>query len=165
MYDTLGLSRTTDLPAGFSWAMQAVGQLANTNLMYNDQLGLGGLSTARGYFSDSALGSEGVSITNELYGPSFSIMQFLMPDRAVQDTEQLGVFYDYGHTAQVHAMPNANNEADLASIGLDLQSSVGRYVNLVFNMGWRLRTLAISREESGYGNKGAYGNMALTIGF
>ena len=165
VYDTLSLSRTTDLPAGFSWAMQAVGQLANTNLMYNDQLGLGGLSTARGYFSDSALGSEGVSITNELYGPSFSIMQFLMPGRAVQDTEQLGVFYDYGHTAQVHAMPNANNEADLASIGLDLQSSVGRYVNLVFNMGWRLRTLAISREESGYGNKGAYGNMALTIGF
>lgn len=165
VYDTLSLSRTTWLPAGLSWILQATGQLASTNLMYNNQLGLGGLYTARGYFTDTALGSEGVSVTNEIRSPAFSLSQFIAPHLPVHDTEQVGLFYDYGHVSQVTSIAQSVNEADLSSIGLDLHSAVDRYVSLVFNVGWRLHGVSAIREQNGFGNKGGFGMLSLTVGY
>ncbi|MFT8655821.1 MAG: ShlB/FhaC/HecB family hemolysin secretion/activation protein [Acetobacter papayae] len=165
VYDTLSLSRTTWLPAGLSWILQATGQLASTNLMYNNQLGLGGLYTARGYFTDTALGSEGVSVTNEIRSPAFSLSKFIAPGLPVHDTEQVGLFYDYGHVSQVNPIAQSVNEADLSSIGLDLHSAVDRYVSLIFNVGWRLHGVSAIREQNGFGNKGGFGTLSLTVGY
>ncbi|MCX2565769.1 hypothetical protein OQ496_04770 [Acetobacter suratthaniensis] len=165
VYDTLSLTRTTWLPAGLSWILQATGQMASTNLMYNNQLGLGGLYTARGYFTDTALGSEGVSVTNEIRSPAFSLSRFIAPNLPVHDTEQVGLFYDYGHVSQVNPIAQSVNEADLSSIGLDLHSAVDRYVSLVFNVGWRLHGVSAIREQNGFGNKGGFGTLSLTVGY
>lgn len=164
-YDTVSLNRTTWLPAGLSWILQATGQLASTNLMYNNQFGLGGLYTARGYFTDTALGSEGVSVTNEIRSPAFSLSKFIAPNIPVYDTEQVGLFYDYGHVSQVHPIAQSVNEADLSSIGLDLHSAVDRYISFIFNVGWRLHGVSTIREQNGFGNKGGFGTLSLTIGY
>lgn len=165
VYDTMTLTRTTWLPAGVSWILQATGQVSSSNLMYSNQLALGGLYNARGYYTDTALGSEGVSVTNEVRTPAFSIVEAMGLHPAVSDREQVGVFYDYGHVSQVHAIPQAVNETDLSSIGLDLHSMVGRYASLLLNVGWRLHGLEAQRVADGFGSKGAFGNISLTVGY
>lgn len=165
VYDTLTLTRTTWLPGGATWLLQATGQVSSTNLMYSNQIGLGGLYTARGYATDTSLGTEGISLTNEIRAPAFSLTHIVAPDAQLYDTQQIGVFYDYGHVSQVHTIPQAINESDLSSIGLDLHSTVGRYASLTFNVGWRLHSLPPSRTLNGFGNKGAFGNIAINVGY
>ncbi|WP_249110556.1 ShlB/FhaC/HecB family hemolysin secretion/activation protein [Neokomagataea anthophila] len=164
VYDTLSLARTTWLPAGFSWLLQAQGQLASSNLMYSNQIALGGLYSSRGYATDTALGSQGVSLTNEVRTPAFSILG-TQNGSSLKDQEQVGVFYDYGHVAQRHTIPQSVNEADLSSVGIDLNSNVGRYVSWTFNVGWRLHGVPALRDANGFGGKGGFGNFIVTVGY
>ncbi|GAA4498498.1 ShlB/FhaC/HecB family hemolysin secretion/activation protein [Gluconacetobacter tumulicola] len=165
VYDTMTLTRTTWLPGGATWILQATGQVASANLMYSNQLGLGGLYMARGYATDTALGTEGASVTNEVRAPAFSLTHIVAPNAQLYDTQQVGVFYDYGHVSQVHPIAQSINESDLSSIGLDLHSGVGRYASMTFNVGWRLHGLPPSRALNGFGNKGAFGNIAINVGY
>jgi hemolysin activation/secretion protein len=157
-YDTMSLTRTTWLPMDMSWTMAAVGQVSTGNLMYSNQIGLGGLYTTRGYFTDSALGSQGVTVQNEVRSPAWHVWRGW-------DTEQVGAFFDYGHVSQVTAIPNGVNSLDLASAGIDTKFKVRDYLDVSFNVGWRLENLPASRRDAGYGGKGAFGNVAITAGF
>ncbi|MFW7270327.1 ShlB/FhaC/HecB family hemolysin secretion/activation protein [Gluconacetobacter sp. Hr-1-5] len=158
IYDTMTLARTTWLPCDLSWTVQATGQISTTNLMYANQIGLGGLYTTRGYFTDTILGSEGVTVANEVHSPAWHLLRD-------QDLEQIGVFFDYGHVSQVRPIPNQVNSLDLSSVGLDLHLQESSYVNLSFNIGWRLRSLPTVKRNEGYGNKGAFGNISITVGY
>ncbi|MBS0961302.1 hypothetical protein [Acetobacter thailandicus] len=106
-----------------------------------------------------------MSVTNEIRSPAFSLFKFIAPDISLYDTEQVGLFYDYGHVSQVHPIAQSVNEADLSSIGLDLHSAVDRYISLIFNVGWRLHGVSAIREQNGFGNKGGFGTLSLTIGY
>ncbi|WP_156938925.1 hypothetical protein [Asaia astilbis] len=50
-------------------------------------------------------------------------------------------------------------------MGLDLHSVIGRYANLTFNVGWRLRGISGPITQNLFGNKGAFGNLSLTVGY
>lgn len=158
VYDTMSLSRLTYLPLGMSWSMDAVGQVSSSNLMYSNQIGLGGLYTTRGYFTSSAYGSQGVTVQNELHSPAFSVFKGW-------DSEQIGAFVDYGHVSQVKRIPQGVNSLDLASVGVDARLKIRDYLSVNFNVGWRLRGMPEERRNEGYGDKGAFGNVALTVGF
>ena len=158
-YDTIGLTRTTFLPWGFSWTARVLGQVANHNLLDSEQLGLGGMGSVRGYFTDTALGSQGVLVSNEVRGPAFSLGDLAHLKAPVADTEQLGLFWDYGHTSQVSPIPNAVNEADLSSLGADLHASLNRYVDLAFDVGWQLR------DAPDTDKRGAFSDINLTVGY
>ena len=151
--------RTTFLPGGFSWTARVLGQVANHNLLDSEQLGLGGMGSVRGYFTDTALGSQGVLVSNELRGPAFSLGDLTDLKAPVPDTEQLGLFWDYGHTSQVTPIPNAVNEADLSSLGADLHASLNRYVDLAFDVGWQLR------DAPDTDKRGAFSDINLTVGY
>ncbi|MBB2154817.1 ShlB/FhaC/HecB family hemolysin secretion/activation protein [Gluconacetobacter diazotrophicus] len=157
-YDTMSLTRTTWLPMNMSWTMAATGQVATGNLMYSNQIGLGGLYTTRGYFTDSALGSQGVTVQNEVRSPAWHLYKDW-------DTEQIGAFFDYGHVSQVKAIQNGVSSLDLASAGIDTKFNVKDYLDVSFNVGWRLENLPVTRRDAGYGGKGAFGNVAITAGF
>lgn len=158
VYDTLSLSRLTYLPWGMSWSMDAVGQVSSSNLMYSNQLGLGGLYTTRGYFTSSAYGSQGVTVQNELHSPAWNVFKGW-------DTEQVGVFFDYGHVSQVKRIPQGVNGLDLASVGFDAKLKIKDYLDVSFNVGWRLKGMPEERRNEGYGDRGAFGNVAVTVGF
>jgi hemolysin activation/secretion protein len=149
-YNRIGLTRTTFLPRGFSWTARILGQVSSRNLMYSEQLGLGGQGSVRGYYTDTALGSKGVLVSNELRTPAFSLGRIANLHLPVPDAEQFGVFWDYGHVSQVTPIENAVNEADLSSVGLDLRADIGRYANLVLDVGWRLRAAPDSRARGGF---------------
>lgn len=158
VFDNLAINRTTWLPKDFTWNLQIVGQIASTNLMYSNQFGLGGSRLLRGYFTDSAIGSNGIAVTNQINSPVFHVKQGW-------DAEQIGVFFDYGHVQQTHKLQNGISETDLSSIGLDLHAQLKQYISVGFNVGWRLHHLPTARINNGYGDKGAFGNVSLTVGF
>ena len=127
--------------------------------MYSEQLGLGGMNSVRGYFTDTALGSDGVLVSNEVRAPAFSLARLAHLALPVPDAEQIGAFWDYGHVSQVTPIPDAINSVDLSSVGLDLHAEIGRYADLTFDVGWRLR------DDPDTGKRGGFGDFMLTVGY
>jgi hemolysin activation/secretion protein len=155
VYDNVSLTHTSFLPAGFTLASRVFGQVADADLLYSEQLGLGGANAVRGYGTDTALGSNGVLVSQEIRAPAFSLgAPWRLPD-----AEQLGIFWDYGHVAQVTPVPDALNHADLASAGVDLHASLGRYVSLSFDIGWQLRP------PPGTAKRGGFTDLSVLAGY
>jgi hemolysin activation/secretion protein len=151
LYDRIALTRVTLLPRGFSWIAQLTGQLADRNLLDSEQLGAGGEGSVRGYDTDTALGSEGVLVSNEVRTPAVSL--------ADRDSEQVGVFWDWGHVSQVRTIPDLPMSATLSSAGVDLHAALGRYLDAKFDLGWRLRN------APGDPDHGAFADIAVVAGF
>ncbi len=159
LYDRIALTRVTRLPERFSWVARAVGQVSDRNLMYSEQLGAGGPGSVRGYYTDTALGSEGVLVSQEIRAPALNLSHLLDHSSRAEDEVQPGLFWDYGHVSQVTAVPNQVSEADLSSIGLDLHLAAGRFLNLSFDIGWQLR------RAPGISTRSALGDFSTVAGF
>jgi hypothetical protein len=56
-------------------------------------------------------------------------------------------------------VPDAVNHADLASAGLDLHASFGRYASLSFDIGWQLRA------PPGTAKRGGFGDVSVLVGY
>jgi hemolysin activation/secretion protein len=156
LYGNAALTRVTFLPAGFSLTTRALGQAASGNLLYSEQLGLGGAGSVRGYVTDAALGSDGILLSQEIRAPAFSLTRLLRLRGAGRDNEQIGAFWDYGHAGQVTDAPKAT---DLASLGLDLHAGLAGNVSLSFDIGWQLR------RAPGAAKRGAFTDVAAVIGY
>jgi hemolysin activation/secretion protein len=159
VYDKVTLTRTTTLPAKFSWVARVTGQVANGNLQSSEQLTDGGPGSVRGYYTDAAIGSEGVLISQEIRTPSISLSKLLNQTLPVDDQAQFGAFWDYGHVSQVTAVPDQVNSATLSSLGLDLHLTLDRYFDLRFDVGWQLRA------APGADGRSTFSDIAVTAGF
>jgi hemolysin activation/secretion protein len=163
VYDRVALTRITSLPVGQSrnvfWTTRAVAQVASRNLLYSEQLGAGGIESVRGYFTDTALGSQGFLVSQEIRSPAFGLAQLLHIGKETSDSDQIGVFWDYGHVSQVRPVPGVTSQADLSSVGVDLHVTVDRYVDIKFDVGWQLRNVP------GTARRGAFGDIAVVVGF
>jgi hemolysin activation/secretion protein len=164
VYDRLSLTRTTRLPRDFSLIGRLIVQRSSAILPNSEQLGGGGVGSVRGYDPDTALGSNGELASVELRGPAFSIARQL-GWRRLQDLAQLGVFYDYASLRQPHqphdplsgAIASTALPVDLASTGTFLHYSIGRNVDLNFDMGFQLRRAPLQSKL------GSYGAVAIVV--
>ncbi len=159
VYDRIGFTRTTDLPARFSFVSRVLGQLANGNLQSSEALGLGGPSSVRGYYTDTAIASEGVLVSAEIRGPAVSLSKVLGQKLPVDDQLQLGAFWDWGHVSQVDPVPDQINSATLSSLGLDLHVTLDRYADLRVDAGWQLRSAPGTDDHS------VFTDIAIVVGF
>jgi hemolysin activation/secretion protein len=159
VYDKITLTRTTMLPAKFSWVMRVTGQVANGNLQSSEQLTDGGVGSVRGYYTDAAIGSEGVLVSQEIRGPAISLAKLFNQEWSIVDQTQFGVFWDYGHVSQVDAVPDQVNSAALSSTGIDLHLALDRYVDLRFDVGWQLRA------APGADSRSTFSDIAVTVGY
>jgi hemolysin activation/secretion protein len=150
VYDRLELTRITMLPARLSWVEHLVGQIANGNLQYSEQLGAGGPTSVRGYYTDTAIASDGILASQEVRLPAIT---------RSQDQLQFGVFQDWGHVQQPDAIAQRLNHASLSSAGVDGHLTIGRYVDLRLDVGWQLRP------APGSNDRGSFTDIALTVGF
>ncbi|MGH9354727.1 MAG: ShlB/FhaC/HecB family hemolysin secretion/activation protein [Terriglobia bacterium] len=157
-YDRIGVTRVTRLPKRFSLVSRVMGQVSTRNLMYSEQLGAGGPGSVRGYYTDTALGSEGALLSQEIRGPALSFSRLFRNNSWVKGEMQPGVFWDYAHVSQAQPVPNEVSEADLSSIGLDLHLVASRYFNFNFDMGWQLH------RAPGAGNRVALGDFSTVAG-
>ena len=95
---------SVDLRAGF--------QLSDGPLVSNEQFGVGGVDTVRGYLESIELGDYGVTASVELRGPSWTIGA-----DPVNDHVGLYLFYDVGTASIMDPLPNQQARFDLASFG------------------------------------------------
>ncbi len=158
-YDRLAITRTTRLPASLVSITRASVQGASDNLPDSEELGGGGVGSARGYYTDTALGSEGELFSQEVRLPPFSPSALLPAGAKIGDAAQAGVFFDYADLRQVSAIPDLPRVVDLTSAGFNLHYSASRFLDIQFDMGWRLRSVPGQTEH------GSYGEIAITAGF
>ena len=139
VYDRLSVTRTTRLPRDMIWVVRGSIQVATGNLPNSEQLGGGGSGSARGYYPDTAVGSTGVILNTELRLAPFSPSALVGQASAFEDSLQVGVFYDFVDIQQPDQVPGASPPARLESVGVLLNYSAGRNVDLTIDGGLQLR--------------------------
>jgi hemolysin activation/secretion protein len=159
VYDRLSVTRTTRLPRNIAWVLRGSVQVASGNLPNSEQMGGGGAGSARGYYPDTAVGSTGVILNTELRLAPFSPSALVSKTPAFQDTLQVGAFYDFVDVQQPDQVPGASPPARLESVGLLLNYSAGRNVDLAIDGGLQLRR---GPNET---KKGGVVAMSLTVSF
>ena len=159
VYDRLSITRTTRLPRNIAWVLRGSVQVASGNLPNSEQMGGGGAGSARGYYPDTAVGSTGVILNTELRLAPFSLSALVSKAPAFQDTLQVGAFYDFVDVQQPDQVPGASPPARLESVGLLLNYSAGRNVDLAVDGGLQLRR---GPNET---KKGGVVAMSLTVSF
>ena len=158
VYDRLSFTRTTPLPANFSLVSRGVLQISSGILPNSEQLGAGGVGSARGYYTDTALGSSGYLSNTELRLPAFSLLKLFNHDADKGDLLQFGGFFDYAKLRQPKSLIGGEGSAELESVGVLAHYSVGRRVEINLDLGWRLKRALLSP------NPGHYGAISVTIG-
>ena len=159
VYDRLSITRTTRLPRNIAWVLRGSVQVASGNLPNSEQMGGGGAGSARGYYPDTAVGSTGVILNTELRLAPFSPSALVSKAPAFQDTLQVGAFYDFVDVQQPDQVPGASPPARLESVGVLLNYSAGRNVDLSIDGGLQLRR---GPNET---KKGGVVAMSLTVSF
>ena len=152
VYDKLSITRTTRLPKNVTWILRGIFQKSDNILPYTEQLGGGGVGSVRGYYPDTALGSDGILFSSEIRLPAFSPSAFLGQPR-FPDLAQLGVFYDSGALKSPRLVSGGQAPVDLAGAGFFIHYSIDRYLDVDFNYGWQLRQ--VGSEPRGLGHYAA----------
>ena len=110
-YGRLAVTRITRLPQGATWVVRGAFQAATGNLPNSEQIGGGGSGSARGYYPDTAVGSTGVLLSNELRLAPISPSALLGQRLKIEDRLQAGVFYDLVDIRQPDKVPGASAPA------------------------------------------------------
>jgi hemolysin activation/secretion protein len=139
-YTNISLSRVTLLPYDFSWLVDLQLQLASDNLLGNEQLGIGGYHTVRGYDEYEVVGDEGFTARTEIRTPTWSVLDYLNID-APDDEIQFLAFIDYGIVSNVDRL-TGENSTDLISTGVGLRYSISPYLTFRADYGWQLEEVS-----------------------
>jgi hemolysin activation/secretion protein len=142
-YAKLELERKTKLPAGFFWVTRGIAQLASTNLLGTEQLGLGGASNLRGYEDREANGDDGFVLVNEIHIPPFRVLGAIARGKTNDQLDPL-VFLDYGTVANHERLPGEPSRLELASAGLGFRYNLRGNFNLRAVYGWQLKPSGVS---------------------
>ncbi|QNE07181.1 ShlB/FhaC/HecB family hemolysin secretion/activation protein [Croceicoccus marinus] len=135
-YSRFSVTRTTRLPYGMSAVTRAMAQFASTNLPYSEQIGGGGIGSVRGYDTNTALGSQGMVLSQEIRSPAFSLFG---DEGDFRDQMQLGAFIDYAWLRQPHRIPDTERTEKMLSVGGGVHYLVGRYLDLQLEVGTQLK--------------------------
>lgn len=149
-YNRFAVTRTTQLPKNMTWVIRGAAQVATGNLPNSEQIGGGGAGSARGYYSDTGVGSQGIIINTELRLPPFSPATLVSPRNRLNDTLQAGVFYDFVDIRQVRAVEGGSPPARLESVGVLLNYSAAQRFDLSLDGGLQLRRGPNELKKGGY---------------
>ena len=127
------LSRLQMLPGKWSLYARASGQYANQPLISNEQFGMGGADTVRGYTEYERLGDRALIGTVELRTPNLR--------QQAEGLRELTVlaFGDYGDASVIQALPSQQNRFYLASVGFGLRAKGWKTFDAAFDLAWPLR--------------------------
>lgn len=131
---------------GFNLYLMGRGQIASRTLLPSEQYGLGGYDTVRGYVQRVINYDNAFCLNCELRAPSFSIIRWFSPKRALDTMTLLG-FIDYG-MGWPHTKPKQddNGHTDprsqtLVGVGPGLRYRMGPSLYLRLDYGFPLTTL------------------------
>jgi hemolysin activation/secretion protein len=110
------LQRQQILPGNFSLVAKIDGQIASGPLISNEQYGIGGVDSVRGYVEAERLGDNGVHESLELRTP-----QLLNLDSSHITDSYAYLFTDAGHARVLEPLPGQTADFHLGSYGLGLR--------------------------------------------
>lgn len=145
------------MPGKFSLVQDLKLQWANSNLLANEQLGISGYQSVRGYDEYQFTGDRGMVLRNEIRTPSQSIMQ-LIRRPGFQDSFQLLGFLDYGYIKNVNELPGETGTY-LMSAGLGIRYAFDPYIALRADYGFQLKSQLTDNQN------GQRLHFNLTIGY
>lgn len=148
LYSTLGLTRFTRLPKGFTLQSKLSGQVASGNLLPSEQLNLGGRNSIRGYEENEANGDYGWWISNELRTPSFSPLNMLGITEAQRDRLYFITFWDHGVAQIYDGLEGQDQRLELSSIGAGLRYNYSSYFSLRFDYATQLVDLGFENNDT-----------------
>ncbi len=121
-YVSGGFNFKHDLPWGMEFASRLSAQMADSPLISNEQLSMGGVYTVRGYFESQALTDDGVIGSLELYSPRLNpeSWEYIDQLRAL-------VFIDSAKGWVKDALPGNQSHIELAGSGVGLNFQIWNY--------------------------------------
>jgi hemolysin activation/secretion protein len=152
------LQRVTQLPLGCQIISTAVLQRASTNLQSSEQMTIGGAGTVRGYPNRIFAGDEGVVITNELQGPTWTQHFTKKPTAATLQLRPV-VFIDYAHVGYKDRIPSDIPLDPLSSAGVGLRCVAANHLSVSADFGWQISRIWVSQKEH------AMGSLRATLSF
>ena len=110
------------LPLGMAIDFNLTGQTTQGALISNEQFGIGGWSTVRGYYEAEELGDYGAALQVELRSPNFANRLGDWVPLALRDA-YLTLFTDYGSVGVNDPLPGQADQTRLRSVGIGLRLS------------------------------------------
>jgi hemolysin activation/secretion protein len=131
------LERRESLPFGASIDVRLGFQLANGPLVSNEQYGMGGIDTVRGYLESIELGDSGGTVSVELRTPTWNF-------GADPTRNHIGayVFYDTGYTRIVDPLPQQQSSFTLESAGAGVRFVAFHGLDGALGWAYPLRTVS-----------------------
>lgn len=134
---TLSLSRDQKLPFDGSLLARASAQIATGALISNEQFGVGGLNSVRGYYEGDQFGDSGWFASIELRTP-FLRSSVPLPGKSVPAWIRGSIFVDYGQRLLLEHSPGAPGTLSLWGAGVGLSANVNNHIDLRVAVGWPL---------------------------
>jgi hemolysin activation/secretion protein len=125
--------RHVNLPDRFEFVARMVGQMASTNLMPTEQLGLGGYNSVRGYDMYDVVGDSGYFVNLEVYTPTMHLLG--------HDDLKFLAFYDFANAYNHTLLPGEATTTELRSVGVGARYVMKPHVEVRFDYGWQLDEL------------------------
>jgi len=105
------ISHTQELPGAMQLWAQLQAQAASGPLVSNEQFGIGGLTTVRGYLESEAIGDNALAFSAELRSPNLTC------DGALDEWRVYG-FVDWGGSTVSRPAAGQQSRFELASVGI-----------------------------------------------
>jgi len=149
-----GINAVAILPADWQGRFTANGQYTVAALIPGEQFGIGGQGSVRGFGEREYSDDKGVTGSAELYTPN--IIPFADPQKG-----QLRAltFYDAGYLGRNKQQPGEKRDRDIASTGLGLRLSVGRYLSAGTDYAF------ITKTETGHGRYSGRWHFRVQVAF
>jgi hemolysin activation/secretion protein len=135
VYLRASLEHRRPLFLGMSLDARLTGQVAGSPLISNEQFGVGGVDTVRGYLESMALGDSGFAGSLELHSPYWSFGA----DSSANHLMVLA-FYDAGLVTISEPLPSQAHRFELASAGLGMRLLAIQHLEGSFDWAYALRT-------------------------
>lgn len=144
LYLKAALERRETLAFGTSIDIRLGAQLADSPLVSNEQFGLGGIDSVRGYLESIELADSGGSAAIELRTPTWSFGH-------TPANNHVGayLFYDTGYGRIMQALPEQHATFNLASFGAGVRFILFRELDGMLDWAYPLRTVStVTRGDS-----------------
>ena len=126
-------------------------QFASTNLLPSEEFALGGYDTVRGYNERVVNGDNAFCFNFEIQTVRWQFFNRC----GTRDEFYLLAFADYGVANSVHRLPGEDKFQNLFSIGPGLRYSIGSYLSVRADWGYRFVQIQDGQEQGGKFHLGA----------
>ena len=137
IYLNAGVEHERKLPWDTGLFVKLEGQLADQQLISNEQFSAGGMESVRGYFESSSSGDNAVHAVVELRGPDMAARVPVLASIPFQAIPF--VFYDIAYLSIIDPTEEEDAFTNIQGTGLGLRGSVSDYLDYETAMAWALR--------------------------